>query len=113
MFKRNVDKDFNLVVIKCKLASIVRRECRNTIGPLIGEKSVSATKICALGSLLFLNRAQAAFNGGSVESAFFDQRGEDVIRKCFQDVMHNKRKRLVVPEEFKAYEEDLDGFEDI
>lgn len=111
MFKRHVDKDYNLVVIKCKLASIVRREYRNTIVPLIGEKSVEATKICALGSLLFLNRAQAAFDTGSAVSAFFDQRGEDVIRKCFQNVVHNKRKRLVVPDEFGAYGDDLGDFE--
>lgn len=111
MFRRQKGKDYKLVVIKCKLATIVRRNVRNLVIPLIAEKSVLATKICALGSLLFLNKVQAAFDSG-IETDFFGQKGVDVIRSCFLSVTYNKKNKLTVPAELRSATRNLerDGF---
>lgn len=112
MFKQHVNKDYNLVVIKCKLKTIVRRPFWHLVKGWMDEKSRSATKICALGSLLFLNRVQAVFDNrlnNGIDSDFFGEDGEQIIRSCFYSVTYNKRKPLVIPEEFRAMTGGLEG----
>lgn len=111
-FKRHVNKDYNLVVIKCKLKSIVRPEFRDLVKDWTGRKSVLATKICDLGSMLFFSRAQAAFDN---ESDHFGGDGEQEIRSCFFSVTYNKRRPLTIPNEFRAFTQDmeLDGYRGI
>lgn len=92
------DNDEGIVAIKCTLNSILRKEYRDLMISAITERSLTATKICALGSLLFLTKVQRAFEEN--HNAFFEQNdGEDKIRKCFQAVLqHNIRSSMMDPE---------------
>ena len=113
-FKRHVGKDYNLVVIKCKLKSIVRPEFRNLVKDWIGQKSISATKICDLGSMLFFSRAQAAFDDG-IRTKHFDTSGEQEIRSCFFSVSYNRQKAMTIPNEFQPFTQNMvrDGYREI
>lgn len=94
----NDDNSVGIVAIKCTLNSILRKEYRDLMISAISERSVTATKISALGSLLFLNKVQRAFEEN--RNLFFDENdGADIIRKCFQAVLrHNVRKGMMDPE---------------
>lgn len=95
--------DVSLIVVKCKLRTIVRKKYRNILLPIISKISIEATKIAALGSLLFLTKMQNAYNQGRDNSDFFLTDGEKLIRKCFHAVAFNQKRKLKVPLEFRQF----------
>lgn len=94
------DDDDRFTTIKCPLKSIIRRKYREIIIRDISEKSVQSTYMCALGSLLFLNRVQQAFDDR--EAKFFEQIGEKVIKDCFHSVLQQNMN------EFRGFIDNLD-----
>lgn len=88
----------NITTVKTGLKNILRPKFRQILSKAIAEKSVEATKICALASLLFLNKVQRAFDDNHY--AFFNEnKGEKVINGCFLGVLPKKVKEM--PNEFR------------
>lgn len=86
--------------VKTQLKNILLPgENRDILIAAITEKSIIATEICHLASLLFLYRVEQAFDDRHDE--FFRQNGDDVIRQCFQAVCEKNFNKIDV--EFRAF----------
>lgn len=82
------DNDDNrIVTIKCLLNSILRDDSRELFIKSMEIKSLNATKMCVLGSLLFLYKVQYSFEVGMGDDDFFDGDGEKAINSCFLGVL--------------------------
>lgn len=105
------DEDDNLVTIKCGLKTIIKRKFRKIIIEAITKRSLQATKMCALASLLFLNKVHREFD--ATNQAFFNQSGEQVIIDCFYGVLIQNaltRNGKMLPE-FRQCASNLENFE--
>lgn len=71
----------------------------------IRHRSHEATKITHLGSLLFLNKIEVAFEEGN--AAFFEQTGRDVIRECFMAVLNQHKNGYRMIPAFRHFVENL------
>lgn len=91
---------------KCGLKGIIREEYREIIVNAITEKSIKATKICALASLLLLEQVQRAYDAG--HQAFFNQCGQLVIKSCFHAVLQQNAHTNQMPAEFRELAENLE-----
>lgn len=94
-----------ITTTKCGLNKILRPAYRNQLKAAINQRSLMATRICALGSLLFLYKAQSAFD--SHHNAFFDQFGFDVIKNCFYGVLIEYANSTAMPAGFRQFVEQL------
>lgn len=92
------EDESNFRTVKTQLKNILKPEYRNILIPAISEKSIIATEICHLASLLFLYRVEKAFDDNHYQ--FFQQKGDDIIRQCFYDVC--KKKVIQLDAEFHA-----------
>jgi len=101
------DEEDRYTTRKCPLASILRPKYKHILTNQITENSISATKICGLGSLLFLEQVQSAYDAGN--QAFFNQDGQLVIKNCFHAVLRqNTRMRHQMSAEFVHFVENVD-----
>lgn len=75
------EENTTITTVKTGLRNILRPKFRNVIIASITEKSINATKLCALASLLFLNKVQEAYESNHYD--FFCQNGEKIIKDCF------------------------------
>lgn len=93
--------DYDLLAIKISAKTAVRPEFHDVVIPWIAKKSIEATKICELASLLFLNKVRAEFEVARITGnwTFFDGDGEHVIEGCFFAVLaKNKENEDMLPE---------------
>lgn len=93
----------NIRTVKTQLKNVLLPANRDLLIAAIAQKSIVATEICCLASLLFLYRVENAFENNHYE--FFMQKGDEIIRKCFYDVCTNGGKKLNVDAEFKEFAE--------
>ncbi|XP_055305360.1 uncharacterized protein LOC129570029 [Sitodiplosis mosellana] len=101
------EKDSGIRTIKTQLRAILRPEYRDLLIAAIPDRSIMATKICALASQLFLFRCERAFDDN--DKGFFEQNGEKVIRSCFFGVLKkNIYKKKKMPPEFRKMVHQLD-----
>lgn len=91
--------------VKCGLKSVLRPRFKHIIAPAISDRSIMATKITALGSLLFLFKAETAFENADV--SFFGRNGHDVIKECFNGVLIQNVATTKMAPEFREYVENL------
>lgn len=94
--------ELKIRTIKTQLKNILRPDNRNVLIQAISAKSIIATEVCCLASLLLLYRVEKAFEDRYNE--FFQQNGDDIIRSCFYDVCQtNGSKRInKLDDEFRA-----------
>lgn len=83
--RKKREDNTDIVTIKCALRTIVRRPFQNIITNYISDKSIESSKICILGSLLFLEKVQRAFETNHFE--FFNGDGEGIIKDCFYGIL--------------------------
>lgn len=100
------EEDTNMMTVKTGLKNILRPRFRNVLTKAISEKSIEATKLCSLASLLFLNKVQNAYD--SNHEAFFRQNGENVIRDCFYAVLPKNLHTDKMTHEFREIAQRLD-----
>lgn len=101
------DEEEGKTTVKTQLRKIIRPQYRQTIIPAVIHNSIEATRICALGSLLFLWKVQAAFDDSHFD--FFNQDGEKVIRECFFAVLQKNIRSDKMNAEFRAFALSLSG----
>lgn len=94
-----------ITTVKCGLASVLRPRYKDIIAQAITDRSLMATKITAIGSLLFLFKVETAFD--STDIAFFGQEGHKVIKECFQGVLMDNVATTKMAPEFRQYVENL------
>lgn len=78
------EKDYFAIKISARTA--IRSDFHRTVIPWITAKSIEATKICELASLLFLNVVQNRFEGGDW-NFFVNSDGCHIIENCFHGVI--------------------------
>lgn len=100
------EEESNIRTVKTQLKPIIRKDYREAITAVIVDRSIQATKICALGSLLFLNKVQHAFDNNHIE--FLEQNCETVIRECFYGVLHKNIYTTKMMPEFRQISNRLD-----
>lgn len=93
--------------VKTQLKSICQPVYRDIIIAAVIDYSNLSTRICALASLLFLNRCQRAFD--DKHYAFFQLNGEKVIRDCFLGVLEQHINGEKMLPEFRQLVNELYG----
>lgn len=94
------EENSKIITVKTSLKNILKPKYRNTIIEGIAAKSIEATKLCALGSLLVLYKVQKAYDTNHID--FFRQNGEDVIRDCFLGLIPKNFAERKTPIEFQT-----------
>lgn len=105
--KKKTSEKFDLLAIKISAKTAIREEYHNTIIPWIAQKSIESTKICELGSILFLNKVKEAHEAS--DWIFFDGDGAHIIQNCFYSVLRQNKEGEGMLPEFRQIFENLDG----
>lgn len=100
------EEDENITTVKTGLRNVLKPKFRNVFIKAIEEKSIEATKLCALGSLLFLYKVQEAYDTKHID--FFRENGEHVIRDCFLGVLPKNFVKRNTPAEFRKMIDNLE-----
>lgn len=99
------EEEEKFFTVKTQLKSICQSDYSDIIIAAVTDYSNLSTRICALASLLFLNRCQRAFD--DKHYAFFQLDGEKVIRECFLGVLTQHINGAKMLPEFRQLAEEL------
>lgn len=103
------EEEENIMTVKVPLKNILRPKFRKQITAAIREKALNATEIAHLGSLLFLDKVQTAFE--AVNIAYFqvnDIGGYNKIKECFEAVLRQNVNTDKMDPDFRVFVENLD-----
>ena len=77
------------VIVKTTLESILCDEYKDTITEAFTERSIKATNICVLSSLLMLDKVRSSYERR--DFAFFERKSEDVVSDCFNAILKQNK----------------------